>query len=205
MGTGDKADYFRAKGVIAFIKKDNCMYKACQSPDCSKKVIEVGVMQRSWHSTRPKHCIRPDPTLHLRTSTHVQDNGKFRCEKCQKDHDSFKWRLMVTMNIADATGSTWVTAFQVQRLRHTSIDVVGSSGGSLRQVGRGTGLHEGQCAYCWSLGLNFIFSPYRTLPGVSPTISLTPAHHENTTFGVALHSLTRRTRPPLMRWCATLC
>jgi len=37
-----KPDYFCARGTIMFIKKDNCMYKACPSTDCNKKVIEMG-------------------------------------------------------------------------------------------------------------------------------------------------------------------
>ena len=41
LGGGGKADYFSAKGVVTFIKKDNCMYMACSSPDCNKKVVEV--------------------------------------------------------------------------------------------------------------------------------------------------------------------
>ncbi len=36
-----KADYFGCKGVVAFIKKDNLMYKACPSAECNKKVVEV--------------------------------------------------------------------------------------------------------------------------------------------------------------------
>lgn len=37
-----KPDYFCARGTIMFVKKDNCMYKACPSAECNKKVIEMG-------------------------------------------------------------------------------------------------------------------------------------------------------------------
>jgi replication factor A1 len=40
-----------------------------------------------------------------------QSNGLFRCEKCNKDYPTFLYRLVVSMNIADATGSRWITTF----------------------------------------------------------------------------------------------
>ena len=78
----NKSEYFTIVGTVTYIKKDNCMYQACPSDSCNKKVIENG----------------------------PQD---YRCEKCQRSYQTFSWRLMVSMSIADATGQTWVTAFQV--------------------------------------------------------------------------------------------
>lgn len=40
-----------------------------------------------------------------------QSSGIFRCEKCCKDFPNFIYRLIASMNIADATGSRWITAF----------------------------------------------------------------------------------------------
>ncbi|XP_012542011.1 replication protein A 70 kDa DNA-binding subunit [Monomorium pharaonis] len=40
-----------------------------------------------------------------------QSTGVFRCEKCNKDYPNFKYRLLASMELADATGSRWVTAF----------------------------------------------------------------------------------------------
>ncbi|XP_012231039.1 replication protein A 70 kDa DNA-binding subunit [Linepithema humile] len=40
-----------------------------------------------------------------------QSTGVFRCEKCNKDFPNFSYRLIASMNIADATGSRWITAF----------------------------------------------------------------------------------------------
>merc|ERR1712224_125080 len=77
----NKSEYFTIVGTVTYIKKDNCMYQACPSDSCNKKVIENG----------------------------PQD---YRCEKCQRSYQTFSWRLMVSMSIADATGQTWVTAFQ---------------------------------------------------------------------------------------------
>ena len=41
LGSGEKAAYFVIKGSITYIKKENCLYKACSSPECNKKLIEV--------------------------------------------------------------------------------------------------------------------------------------------------------------------
>uniref|UniRef100_A0A2P2I042 Replication protein A subunit n=1 Tax=Hirondellea gigas TaxID=1518452 RepID=A0A2P2I042_9CRUS len=40
------------------------------------------------------------------------NNGMYRCEKCNKEIDSFSWRLMISCNLADFTESLWVTMFQ---------------------------------------------------------------------------------------------
>lgn len=42
----------------------------------------------------------------------IEDNDEFRCEKCQRTYPNFKYRLILSCNIADHTGSQWVTAFQ---------------------------------------------------------------------------------------------
>lgn len=78
LGTSDRTDYFQSKGMITFVKKDNCFYRACDG--CQKKLIEEG--------------------------------SGFRCEKCNTTTSTFKWRLMFSLNIADASGSAWVSAFQ---------------------------------------------------------------------------------------------
>lgn len=41
-----------------------------------------------------------------------QGNGMYRCEKCQKDSPDFKWRLLLSLNIADNSDHIWVTSFQ---------------------------------------------------------------------------------------------
>lgn len=40
LGVGEKPDYFSCKGTVVFVKKENCLYKACPSSDCNKKVTE---------------------------------------------------------------------------------------------------------------------------------------------------------------------
>ncbi|CAB1348998.1 unnamed protein product [Coregonus sp. 'balchen'] len=88
--------------------KENCLYQACPSQDCNKKVVD-------------------------------QQNGMFRCEKCDKEFPNFKYRLIVSSwnmsceyatiarsshhtytlallvfkaNIADYGDNQWVTCFQ---------------------------------------------------------------------------------------------
>ncbi|KFB42188.1 AGAP001421-PA-like protein [Anopheles sinensis] len=40
-----------------------------------------------------------------------QENGQFRCEKCNADFPNFKYRLLVNMLIGDWTSNRWVTVF----------------------------------------------------------------------------------------------
>uniref|UniRef100_A0A8C8ELU6 Replication protein A subunit n=1 Tax=Oncorhynchus tshawytscha TaxID=74940 RepID=A0A8C8ELU6_ONCTS len=81
LGHGDKADYFSCIATIVYIRKENCLYQACPSQDCSKKVVD-------------------------------QQNGMFRCEKCDKEFPNFKYRLILSANIADYGDNQWVTCFQ---------------------------------------------------------------------------------------------
>uniref|UniRef100_A0A8C1U5C4 Replication protein A subunit n=1 Tax=Cyprinus carpio TaxID=7962 RepID=A0A8C1U5C4_CYPCA len=81
LGHGDKADYFSCIATIVYIRKENCLYQACPSKDCNKKVVD-------------------------------QQNGMYRCEKCDKEFPDFKYRLMISANIADFGDNQWVTCFQ---------------------------------------------------------------------------------------------
>jgi replication factor A1 len=77
----DKPDYFTSKGTIVFMKKENCMYMACPTAECNKKVVDNG-------------------------------NGSYRCEKCQREYPNFKWRMILSVNLADFSDNHWVTCFQ---------------------------------------------------------------------------------------------
>lgn len=39
-------------------------------------------------------------------------NGLYRCEKCAREYNNFKWRLILQMNLSDFSESIWVTCFQ---------------------------------------------------------------------------------------------
>lgn len=81
LGHGEKADYFTCIATIVFLRKENCLYQACPSQDCNKKVVD-------------------------------QQNGMYRCEKCDKEFPNFKYRLILSANIADYADNQWVTCFQ---------------------------------------------------------------------------------------------
>lgn len=81
LGHGEKADYYTCIATIVYLRKENCLYQACPSQDCNKKVVD-------------------------------QHNGMFRCEKCDKEFPNFKYRLILSANVADYGDNQWVTCFQ---------------------------------------------------------------------------------------------
>ncbi|XP_032360388.1 replication protein A 70 kDa DNA-binding subunit isoform X1 [Etheostoma spectabile] len=81
LGHGDKADYYTCIATIVYLRKENCLYQACPSQECNKKVVD-------------------------------QQNGMFRCEKCDKEFPNFKYRLILSANVADYADNQWVTCFQ---------------------------------------------------------------------------------------------
>uniref|UniRef100_A0A8C3JMB7 Replication protein A subunit n=1 Tax=Calidris pygmaea TaxID=425635 RepID=A0A8C3JMB7_9CHAR len=81
LGQGDKADYFSCVATVVHLRKENCMYQACPSQDCNKKVID-------------------------------QQNGLYRCEKCDREFPNFKYRMMLLVTIADSLEYQWLTCFQ---------------------------------------------------------------------------------------------
>ncbi|KAM4547218.1 replication protein A 70 kDa DNA-binding subunit-like [Fundulus diaphanus] len=81
MGHGEKAEYFSCVATVVYMRKENCLYQACPSADCNKKVID-------------------------------QQNGFYRCEKCNREFPNFKYRLLLSANLADFGDNQWVTCFQ---------------------------------------------------------------------------------------------
>lgn len=81
LGMGDKPDYFINKATVVMLRKENCMYMACPSEECNKKVIDM-------------------------------NNGIYRCEKCNREYSEFKWRLLLSVSLADFSENQWVTCFQ---------------------------------------------------------------------------------------------
>lgn len=58
LGQQDKVDYFSTRATIMHIKSDNISYPACQTPGCSKKVVEVN---GSWRCEKcDKSFASPD-------------------------------------------------------------------------------------------------------------------------------------------------
>lgn len=72
-----------------YLRKENCLYQACPSQDCNKKVVD-------------------------------QQNGMFRCEKCDKEFPNFKYRLILSVSDS-ALGSLKLLFFSWATHAHTSI------------------------------------------------------------------------------------
>nr|XP_046266711.1 replication protein A 70 kDa DNA-binding subunit-like isoform X2 [Scatophagus argus] len=98
MGHGEKADYFSCVATLLYARKENCLYQACPSADCNKKVID-------------------------------QQNGLYRCEKCNREFHNFKYRLLLSANLADFGDNQWVTCFQ-----ETAEALLGHSAETLGQL-----------------------------------------------------------------------
>ncbi|CAN7938762.1 unnamed protein product [Ixodes hexagonus] len=41
LGFGDRPDFFSCKASVAIVRKENCLYKACPSERCNKKVVNL--------------------------------------------------------------------------------------------------------------------------------------------------------------------
>jgi replication factor A1 len=80
-------DYFSLKATVIYIKQDNVTYPACLSLDCNKKV------------------------------NNESDPGQWRCERCDKTHPRPEYRYIISANVSDHTGQTWLSCFdEVGRL-----------------------------------------------------------------------------------------
>ena len=42
-----------------------------------------------------------------------QGDGTYRCEKCMRNKEEFKWRIMLQFNMIDCSDNNWDTCFQV--------------------------------------------------------------------------------------------
>ncbi|KAH9388453.1 60S acidic ribosomal protein P1 [Tyrophagus putrescentiae] len=48
----------------------------------------------------------------MKKVTDEAGDGTYYCPKCDRTMTTFKWRFMLSVEVADATGSTWITIFQ---------------------------------------------------------------------------------------------
>ncbi|KAG0725250.1 Replication protein A DNA-binding subunit [Chionoecetes opilio] len=57
-----------------------------------------------------------------------QSNGMYRCEKCDQTYDTFQWRIMLGLCVADISDSQWITIFQDQaeQLLNTTSNELGA-------------------------------------------------------------------------------
>ncbi|KAK5918101.1 hypothetical protein CgunFtcFv8_002895 [Champsocephalus gunnari] len=61
LGHGEKADYFSCLATVLYTRKENCLYKACPTEDCNKKVID---QQNGLY--RCEKCSREFPNFKYR-------------------------------------------------------------------------------------------------------------------------------------------
>jgi len=86
LGSGsDRGEYYSTTATVTFFSKDKCLYKAC-GDEVEGKACNKKVVESG--------------------------DGSYRCEKCMKDKTTFKWRIMLQLNMADATDNTWASCFQ---------------------------------------------------------------------------------------------
>ncbi|KAH9999767.1 replication factor-a protein [Xylariaceae sp. FL0662B] len=74
-------DYFNLKATIVYIKQENFAYPACSSEGCNKKVILD------------------------------ENDGTWRCEKCDIAHARPQYRYIMNVNVNDHTGQLWLSCF----------------------------------------------------------------------------------------------
>merc|ERR1711881_115354 len=84
LGMGsDRGEYYSTTATITFFSKDKALYKACGENTGDGRECNKKIVENG--------------------------DGTYRCEKCAKDKQDFKWRLMLQLNMADSTGNTWAS------------------------------------------------------------------------------------------------
>jgi replication factor A1 len=60
----------------------------------------------------------------------LEENGMYRCERCNKSYDKCNTRYMLTLHVGDFTGQIWITLFD-----DTSASVLGLPAEELKKLG----------------------------------------------------------------------
>ncbi|CAI0441900.1 unnamed protein product [Linum tenue] len=85
LGTSEKPDWISVNAAVVFIKQDNFCYTACP--------LMLGDRQCNKKVTN-------------------NGDGRWRCDRCEQSVDECDYRYILSLQIQDHTGSTWLTAFQ---------------------------------------------------------------------------------------------
>ncbi|KAG7269631.1 hypothetical protein CRUP_016422 [Coryphaenoides rupestris] len=121
---GAVADYFSCVATVVYIRKENCMYQACPTPDCSKKVVKqhsglyrCDKCSREFPDFKPRLLLSADyfscvatvvyirkencmyqacPTPDCSKKVVKQHSGLYRCDKCSREFPDFKPRLLLS-------------------------------------------------------------------------------------------------------------
>ncbi|CAI6006041.1 unnamed protein product [Closterium sp. NIES-65] len=87
LGLGGKVDWISVRGTVSYFRADNCYYPACplttaEGRQCQKKVVQ-------------------------------DSNGDgWYCEKCGRATPTCDFRYILSFQLQDHTGMTWLSAFQ---------------------------------------------------------------------------------------------
>jgi len=92
----EKGEYYSTTATITFFSKEKALYKACGEKLEENRECNKKVVENG--------------------------DGSYRCEKCAKEKQEFKWRLMLQLNMADATSNQWASCFQEQAEKILGID-----------------------------------------------------------------------------------
>ncbi|XP_026688691.1 replication protein A 70 kDa DNA-binding subunit [Diaphorina citri] len=103
LGMGDKADYCNL--LLMREIQDQQLGMGDKADYCSVRGI-IQVFRGS--NTTYKAC----PSQDCNKKVIDQNNGMYRCEKCNKEFNTFTYRLILPVMIGDWTNSVWVTLFQ---------------------------------------------------------------------------------------------
>jgi len=90
----DKPEYYSARGIITLMQKDKALYMAC------------------GNQTDGRICQK---------KVQDQNDGTYRCEKCNITSPTFNWRIILTMATADCTDNEWIQVFHDQAEQVLSI------------------------------------------------------------------------------------
>ncbi|NXC31859.1 RFA1 protein, partial [Campylorhamphus procurvoides] len=86
LGQGDKADYFSCVGTIIHLRKENCMYQACPSQDCNKKLIDL---QNQLYRCEKCDCEFPNFKYRMMLMVTITDGVTYQWVTCFQESAEF--------------------------------------------------------------------------------------------------------------------
>ncbi|KAK9501699.1 hypothetical protein O3M35_012375 [Rhynocoris fuscipes] len=98
-----------------------------QKLGCGDKADYFNCYANVMHIRTEKCTYKACPTPECNKKVIDQNTGQYRCEKCNREYDSFKYRLMLQINIGDFSGNQWVSLFQdsAEELLEAKADDIG--------------------------------------------------------------------------------
>ncbi|XP_075216262.1 replication protein A 70 [Lycorma delicatula] len=82
------------------------------SPPATEKPEYFSICAYVMHIRNDNYCYKACPQPECNKKVIDQNTMMYRCEKCNREYDSFKYRLILSLQLADMSDSQWVTAFQ---------------------------------------------------------------------------------------------